>query len=168
MTLGRTPVVLFKRSWRSLLIEFAVATVISVIGFGLTRRFPELNLEIELPLGEQGVLIHLPVFLLISLFLFVRPLVMLVDAHYEVSEHHLRVFRGKLSLTRKMEEFAFEDLIGVQVSQSILDRLLRIGSIRVGSRTPHIEILMRGVPHPQRYAELISRRIDAARVKGRE
>ena len=46
------------------------------------------------------------------------------DGYYEVSDHHLRLIRGRLSIWKKAQEFAFEDLLGVQVTQNIIDRLL--------------------------------------------
>ena len=167
MTDHRTPVISFHRSWRSLIPQFTLAFIVTVIGYQLSADNPLSSLVIPFEIDGESYNLRLPLLLLIVIFLLVRPIVMLFDSHFEISDHHLRVIRGKLSVWRRRQEFTFEDLLGVQVTQSIWERVIRVGAIRVGSKTQSIEVYMRGIPRPQHYADLISRRIDSSRIKER-
>ena len=167
MTEKKSPVVYFKRSWKSLIPQFFLALFVAFVGYEITVAVPASSLEIPIQVDSETFTIRLPVFLLIVAFILVRPIVMLFDSHFEISDHHLRVVRGKLSFWRRQQQFAFEDLLGVQASQSVFGRLLNIGSIRVGSKTHSLEVYMMGVPRPQHYADLISARIDTSRIRQR-
>lgn len=158
-------VIKFSRSWRSLVWHYFIFLFSLVVGLYVTAYYPGSILVIPLDsISESNQVIRLPVFLLISLFLVARPLVLLFDSHYELTDHHLRVVRGKMSIFRRAQEFAFEDLLGVQVTQSILSRLLNVGVIEVGSKTSQIQIRMRGIGDPHMHAKEISNRIDLSRI----
>ena len=158
-----------KPSWRWVLPKLLVFLAVAAVGCWVTMSVPESVLEVPIPLGDDSlaggeVTLRLPIFLLIALFFLVRPIVLLFDSRYEISAHHLRTWRGRLSVRRRRQEFAYEDLLGVQVAQTLLDRLLGVGTITVGSKTQSIEVVMKGIAHPQRIADLISRGIDGSRV----
>lgn len=151
----------FQRSWRSVLPQLLLAILILVFGLYITAYIDESVLVI--PIFEEFSL-RLPIFLLLFLFVLIRPVVQIYDSYCELSEHHLRIVRGRLSIWRRNQEFAFEDLLGVQVSQSIIDRILGVGRIEVGSKTSAIQISMSGIKNPQLYADHVSRRIDNSRI----
>jgi uncharacterized membrane protein YdbT with pleckstrin-like domain len=161
-------VVRFKRHWISLFPQFFLSGILFCVGLYATAYYPDLSvLEISLLWLGLDVTLVLPVFLLIFLVVFARPFIQLKDSEFEVSPHHLRITRGRYSLWKHRQEFAFEDLLGVQVRQSIIDRILGVGGIDIGSKTSTIKVSMNGLKNPQKYADLISRRIDDSRIESK-
>lgn len=159
------PIIRFHRSWRSLLPQFVLGVLCAVIGYIVTQRYPESVLEMSIPLGSQELLLKLPFFLLLVLFVVARPFFKLFNSYAEISEHHLKIVSGRLSLWKKAKEFAFEDLLGVEVSQSIFGRIVNVGTIHIGSKTPSINLEIHGVADPHKYANIICRHIDASRME---
>jgi uncharacterized membrane protein YdbT with pleckstrin-like domain len=168
MPMNSKQVVRFKRHWISLFPQFFLAGILLFVGLYVTAHYPDLSV-LEFPLSWLGleVTLVLPVFLLIFLVVVIRPFIQLKDSEFEVSGHHLRITRGRYSLWKHSQEFAFEDLLGVQVRQSLIDRLLGVGGIDIGSKTSSIKIAMNGLKNPKQYADLISRRIDDSRIESK-
>jgi uncharacterized membrane protein YdbT with pleckstrin-like domain len=154
----------FGRSWRSLIPNLLFALVLLIIGLYVTAYFEHSVLLVPLDIGESEYSLRLPVFLLIVIVVLVRPIISLFDSRYEVSDHHLRIFKGLLSFWSKNQEFAFEDLMGVQVTQNFFERFFGVGNIQVGSRSNLINLKLNGVRSPEYYAKEISRHIDNARI----
>ena len=144
--------------------SYLLALFFTILGLYITAYFEQSVLLIPLSFLDIEFTLRLPIFLLIVLFILVRPIIQLYDSCYDLSEHHLRITRCRLSIWRRSQEFAFEDLLGVQVSQSIIDRILGVGSIEVGSKTSEIQIIISGIKDPQEFANQISRRIDNSRI----
>ena len=157
-------VVRFKRNWRSVIPQFLLTLIFVFIGIYITKSFPWLSINFPIEISDFKAIIKIPVVLVIFPFLIIRPIVKLFDTYIEITKHHLRIFHGQISLIRNSQEFAFEDLLGVQVSQSILERILGVGTIEVGSKTQNIQLQMGGIWKPQKYANLIARLIDRARL----
>ena len=160
-------VIHLKRNWRSLIPHFVLFLVIVFVGVLVTENVPAATVTLMLPIEGDAVTVDLPIFLLFALIALARPVVLLFDSHYQLSEHHLRINRGQLSIWRRRQEFAFEDLLGVQVSQSLLDRVLGVGTITVGTKTAALDVVMRGLAKPQAVADQVARRIDASRIAGK-
>lgn len=157
----------FSRSWRSLIPNFIAALILLLVGLYVTAYYEYSILSVPLIIGESEYSLRLPVFLLVVIVVLIRPIISLYDCSYEVSDHHLRIIRGRFSFRLKTQEFAFEDLMGVQVSQSVLERLFGVGSIQVGSRSNLINLRLNGVKSPEYYAKEISKHIDNARIAER-
>ncbi len=108
------------------------------------------------------VVVSLP---LICAIVLVRPIIMLFDSYLQATPHHVKVCSGRCSLKQKWHEFPYENLLGVEVDQSILDRLLGVGTVYLNTAvrgTP--ELLVRGVRRPTEIAEIIANRIDTAKL----
>ncbi len=154
----------FERSWRSLIPQFLLFGVVLWIGLYVTAYVDQSIIVIPFAFNGEEFNIRFPIFVLILLFIIARPIIQLYDSFYEISDHHLRFTRGRFSIRRKSEEFAFEDLLGVQVTQSIIERILGVGTITVGSKTADIHVKMEGIKNPEFYAKEVSKRIDSSRL----
>ena len=54
----------------------------------------------------------------------------------------------------------FENIRGVEVDQNLLQRILGVGDVLVGSSMhADVEMTMAGVRHPEKYREIIEKRI---------
>lgn len=77
-----------------------------------------------------------------------------IDRHkisYEISKH--RVFKIVGILRKKQTTIPFQKLERTDVSQSILDRLVNIGTVRVDTGEDHF--LLEGVPDPEEIDRII-------------
>lgn len=113
--------------------------------------------------------IQLPLFLLLFLFLAVRPVILLYDERCDISANHIRHTAGLFSLKRRDIAIPFEDLRGVKVEQKLIDRLLGVGQLIAWTHAAsNPEIRMPGIKHPRKTAALISTRIDEALLRRSE
>jgi uncharacterized membrane protein YdbT with pleckstrin-like domain len=154
----------FHRHWISYLPHFFFASAFLFLALYLTANHEWAIVIIPFAFNGEERAIRIPFLLVVFFVLIIRPIVKLHDSYFEVTGHHLRITRGKFSLWKNVQEFAFEDLLGVEVSQSILGRILNYGDIKVGSKTSSINITMGGIRNPDYYADIVSRRIDASRI----
>jgi hypothetical protein len=152
------------RSWRSLWKSWVLAIILGAITIYLTGNFDGLTL----PVYISDSAFELPVLGLIWLFVIARPLILLRDCEYVISPHHIRAVHGKASVRLESREYAYEDLIGVKVSTSVMGRALNFGDVIIGSKDSNAGSLeLTGIANPQRYLAIISSRIDSARIEER-
>lgn len=121
-------------------------------------------LPIEL---EEGVSLHLPLFLLFALVSIVKPLINIFNSKYEISQHHIRVTTGIFSFKMKYMEYAYEDILGVEVEHGLVSRVINVGDILVSSKAGQKIIFIKGVVDPERIAKLISNYIDSNRIESK-
>ena len=142
------------------LLVFAVAYLI----YSFTSRSDAYGLEI--PVGFLGIAeLTLPVWLLFLIVGLARPLMLMRDSCHYMSDHHLRSTTGMMSLRREQVNIPFEDILGVRVSQGILERIFNTGTILVWTAfADRPEVKMKGIFRPQHYADMLSARIDDALV----
>lgn len=68
---------------------------------------------------------------------------------------------GRYSLQQDVIEINYQDIGWVRVSQSILERLMDIGTIEIGAAHSHLpEISIDGRANPHKYANMIHRRLN--------
>ena len=165
LELESLPVIRFRRSWRRIL-----PWIILIIAFGwfavwATAQDPDSVMFFRL---TEDTLLPVPRYFLLWLVLTIRPAVLMLDARYEIGHHHIRAVTGRLSLHRHSVEIAYEDLLTVEVDQSILDRILFVGDVIAGSAmSDSPRIVMEAVGSPDYYAAQIDHRIDLTREQGR-
>jgi len=76
---------------------------------------------------------------------------------YKVTERRVLSVEGLLS--RKASEVEIKDIRNIQISQSFLERLFRIGTVSIGTAgTAGVEITLRGIPDPTRARDVIRER----------
>lgn len=154
----------FFPSWRSQLLN--------LIGFFLTSagavwasrelsRYVIISGELFSTSQTQYVL-HLPLLVLIPGFFLVKILIHIYDAKYIIDDHGLEAQVGRMSLNFRQPRIRWEDIRGVIPEQTIWERALDIGTLKVGSAmTQEAEIIMKGVASPRSIQILI----DSERAK---
>jgi uncharacterized membrane protein YdbT with pleckstrin-like domain len=145
-------------SWRSRLSFFVVwipVALVPVIIAGLLR------------VNDQGTGLPYWQWLLISLLLVVAVVVYdVVRRHstlYLVTDQRLRVRRGILS--RHEQSARFERVQNVEVSQSFMDRLLKVGAVEfdtAGSDQSDAGFRYEGIADPQRLVHIVAQHSRAA------
>lgn len=157
---------LIHRSWRSVLPGLLLFALVSLVAVPISNDFPILLLNFDLSTFGLAYQLSMPILGLISAVLLARPLFLMYDCFHEVRCHHLRTISGRCSLRKNRIEIAFEDLRGVRVQQSILERLLGVGTIMIGtSITDTPEVRLHGIANPAYYANLIMEFMDRTHLK---
>ena len=105
---------------------------------------------------------HFPLLGLIPIIILLRAIWPVMNSEYVVDSRGLESREGILWFNLRQPRLRYEDIRGVEVKQSILDRVLLIGDIVVGSAASHDEgeIVLRRVSHPQGIQLLIQKAID--------
>ena len=118
---------------------------------------------LSVPIGGVDTDIALPVALLILLVTISRPLLLMLDERHELRCQRLRSITGICSLKKEEVEIPYVDILGVRTSETLIDRLLGIGTViawtSVGNRP---EIKMEGVRHPEQVVDMVGLRIQEA------
>ena len=88
------------------------------------------------------------------------------DSKYIIDERGVEAQMGLVSLNLRQPRLRYEDIRGVEPTQTIFERLLGIGSVLIGSAmTKDIEIAMRGVANPRAIQLLIGGERDKRRLE---
>lgn len=156
------------RSWRSVaptILLYLIALNLTII---VSRAIPGSVLRFEVELFGNPYGVAMPLLALFAAVILARPLLLMYDSVYELGCHHVRAFTGRYSLKRVNIELAFEEIKGVSVDQTLLERFLGVGRIHVWTGiNASPEIVMTGIAHPKVCAELIRARIDSDRERER-
>lgn len=156
------------RSWLSVLPNLFVFFIFGLFSIAYTNEGPASVLRFQLDIAGTPYEFVFPIASLIMAVLLARPLFLMYDTYHEIRCHHVRSTSGRCSLAKKTTEIPFEDLLGVRVQQNLLERILHVGTIAVGTAsTNHTEINMKGVFNPQKYANRIGKEVDRSRIAER-
>lgn len=154
----------YRYVWPSLLLFF----VCCVLTLYISREFPGTIYRFYFELFGFRFLVSMPLFGLFCAMTLARPIALMYDVHYELRCHHLIATTGLLSMKKESFEIPYEDLRGVQIDQSLIDRILGIGTLLLGTAvTDRPEIVMSGIARPHEFARLITEKIDRARLNMR-
>ena len=130
----------------ALVVELSWNYSFLVIRLGLLT-FDQTRFYIQLP-----VLIFFPAYFLIRIFFFV------FNARYLIDDQGVEAQVGLVSLKLRQPRIRYEDMSGIEIDQTLFQRLLGIGTVLVGSASgDEMEIKMVGVPNPHRIQKIINR-----------
>ena len=98
------------------------------------------------------------VLLLIAIPLVLVPFLRWRTTHYVVTSHRVMVRRGILAKSGK--DITLSKITDVSFEQSVLDRIINSGSLRIESAGDSPDELLRNIPHSNHVQQLINRLID--------
>ncbi len=156
-------------SWRCNLPELIVGLTIVIIVATKTygTAYYGLSLSAELLGTDQDIL--LPLHLLLLAVVIARPLFWHFDSKHVLGSHHIYSITGRCSLKKERIELSFEDILGVRSNQTIIERILGVGSILVwtaSSENP--EITMRGIANPEDVVQQIRMTMDQSKINDKK
>ncbi len=148
----------FYPTWRSqtiLLVTYAMLCVLSIVG---SRYLTVLVIKGRLlSIGAADLYLHLPLLALVPAFVLSKILINVYDAKYIIDEMGVEAQVGLVSLSLRQPRLRYEDIRGVEPNQTIVERLLGIGSLLIGSAmTQDVEIVMEGIANPRAVQRLIN------------
>jgi len=123
--------------------------------------------------GETTIQLSLPYLILIPGALLGKVLWVIYNSKYIVDERGVEAQVGLVSLNLRQPRLRYEDIRGVEPNQTIIERILGIGTVLIGSAmTSEVEIAMRGVANPRAIQLLIQgerdRRLRLLQQTGKE
>lgn len=148
------------RSWRSVFGETVLFFVLSALSISLSAEFPG-SVYVK-PLGPLAI--HIPLLSLAPGALLLRILFLMYNSEHEITPTRVRTITGLCWIRRRLIEIEYELIMGVEIRQSAIDRLLGVGNIYVGtSMTGRPELSFDGILDAEHYANIIDSRAKMAR-----
>ena len=152
------------RSWLSVFPSIIVFLVLAFGCIALSQQFPITVYSFDILVFEWPLTVSVPSLTIFVALALVRVVHLMYDTYGELRAHHIFMSQGILSFDKEDMEIAYEDLLGVHVKQDLIERILGVGNIIIGTAmTDRPEVTIPGLYRPKRYAKAISRRIENRR-----
>lgn len=141
----------FYPTWRSRILQLIGLALTSVFAIYVSEFFPLTVIKGKLfSIGDTVVYLHLPLVVLLPGIVLGKILIYMYDAKYIIDERGVEAQIGLVSLSLRQPRLRYEDIRGVEPIQTLLERLLGIGGVLIGSAmTQDVEIVMEGVANPR-------------------
>lgn len=124
-------------SWRS--HYRAVASVIA-LAYLIIKFTPDLELSFDVSFGFLWF---------VPLFILANVAIQIYDLSYALDGEGITSVKGVLSLYKHKSSVRYEDIRSLEVTQSIMGRILGFGTVEIGTAASSgIEIIMEGVAGP--------------------
>lgn len=155
----------FHPTWRSQLVNlfwYGVTCIVAVVGsnWDSLEKFVVLPGNL-FPVGSTMLVMHLPLLALLPGFVLGKILFNAYNARYIIDESGVEAQVGLVSLYLRQPRLRFDDIRGVEPEQSLVERILGIGRVLIGSAmTAEVEIVMEGVADPRAIQILINKERD--------
>lgn len=159
----------FYPTWRSQLLPLVGFVATSILGVSCSQsKFFEWFIVSGklIEIGGVNIYLTIPLLMFIPGFLLIRILFTLYNSRFIIDERGVEAQVGLVSLSLRQPRLRFEDIRGVEPKQTLLERVLGIGNVAVGSAmTFEAEIEMIGVPNPRGIQLLIGKERDKRLMK---
>lgn len=150
-------------TWRSQfgnLILFFLTSLVTIIGSNWSRDTTVIHGEL-FTIGGTTFYLYLPLLIFLPGFVLGKILVRAYDSEYIIDGRGIEAKVGLVSLMLRQPRMRFEDVRGVEPSQTIWERLLNIGHLEIGSAMKDdVEITMQGISNPRAVQLFISGEIE--------
>jgi len=150
-------------TWRSQLMNlslFLVTSIITIVGSNWEPEVTVLRGRL-FAIGDTTFYLHLPWLIFLPGFLLGKVLIRVYDSEYIIDGRGIEAKIGLVSLMLRQPRMRFEDIRGVEPSQTIWERILGIGHLEIGSAMKdEVEITMEGIANPRAVQLFISGEIE--------
>ena len=152
----------FYPTWRSKLGKLLLFFIFSILAIRLSLEFDEMVIRGELfTIGNTIFFMSMPILMAIPGYILARVLLYIYNCRYIIDERGVEAQIGLVALRLRQIRLKYEDIRGVETQQSIVERILNIGTVEVGSAmTDVIEITMKGIANPRAVQILIGNERD--------
>jgi len=105
--------------------------------------------------------LHLPILIFLPGLILTKILVRIYDSEYIIDGRGVEAQVGIVSFMLRQPRLRFEDIRGVEPSQTIIERLFTIGQLEIGSAMKEdVEIVMEGISDPRAVQLFLSEEIE--------
>lgn len=138
------------KTWRSELPAVLCFGAFSVVAIELTRWLPGSVIHGKLfSLGGVRVDLGLPLFWFLPAIALGTAMYRIYNVRYKLDNRGIESRTGILALQQRSNIIRYEDIRGIEVRQTILERALDIGSVDIGTAsTGGVEVRLSGIACP--------------------
>lgn len=156
--------------WRSEMGGIIIFLILTFVAYSLSSYW-ESGAIIRgrlFTIGDTSIYLSLPWLYLIPFASLVLTYVKMYNVRYSIDKRGIETRIGILSLNQKITRVRFEDVRSAETYQSLLDRMLYIGTVKVGTAaTGQTEIEFKGIDAPEEVQDLIQRERDSRQKASR-
>ncbi len=155
--------VVIPKVWRSEVVRLTLFVVTCVACVVLSQRFPGSVMSGPLfSLGEHSFFLNLPLFWLVPAVVLLNVIMRIYNVRYSIDSNGLQTRVGILSFNQVITRIRFEDIRSIETEQTIIERILDIGIVEMGTAaTAGLEMIFEGVAAPRTVQEMIQREREA-------
>jgi len=154
--------IVIPKVWRSEVPRLIVLALLAVASVVLSQLFPWSVLTA--PIGSIGgyqVSLSLPLFWLLPLMGFFEVAFRIYNVRYLIDARGIEARIGILSLNQSITRIRFEDIRSIETHQTLLERILNVGLIEMGTAaSAGVELVFRGVARPKEVQDMLQRERD--------
>lgn len=145
------------RVWRSEISGLAVYFLLAFASIYLSPRMPVTVIDGKLfSIGSATWHLKLPLLFLLPTVALFSCIYRIYNVRYSIDPKGIEARVGILSLTQTTTRVRFEDVRGVEIDQTVLERILDIGSVQVSTAATYtVEVIMDGVAAPKEVQDMI-------------
>ncbi len=155
--------VIIHKVWRSEVTRIAVFLILSVGCIVLSNKFTFLTLHGYLfSFAGYQVYLAFPVLWLIPISYLFSCIFKIYNVIYRVDNRGIESCSGRLSMKQSVNRVRYEDIRGIDINQTIIERMLDVGSIEIGTAaSADNEVLLYGIDAPYEIKDMLERERDA-------
>jgi uncharacterized membrane protein YdbT with pleckstrin-like domain len=161
--------VIVAKTWRSEVKRMMIFVVLSVISVYMTHLFPGSVIEGKIiTVGDSSLLFALPLFWLMPVGAVGNIIFRIYNVRYVIDSRGIEAKVGILAMNQRITRVRFEDIRSVETEQTMLERILCIGDVEIGTAaTGDIEILFQGIAAPTEVQDMIQAERDRRHMLAR-
>ena len=154
--------IVIPRTWRSEWLSLLIAVFLSIVSIFLSKVLPWSVVKGDLiTFFGYEYFLHLPLFWFIPAIAFSNAMYRVYNVRYSVHSRGVECEIGILALKRRVTRLWYEDIRAIQVSQTIIERFLGIGTLEVGTAATGLtEVMFKGIAAPEEVQEMLQRERD--------
>jgi membrane protein YdbS with pleckstrin-like domain len=158
-TVNQEAKLVIPKVWKSEFALIVLSLFLLIAAWFLTQLFSWSIIKgVFLNIGNFELILKLPVFFLIPLTTLSLVCYRLYNVKFIVDEQGIEARTGILSIKQQTIRIRFEDIRSVQSKQGLLERLLNVGNVEIGTAaTGNLELVLSGVNSPLEVREMIER-----------
>ena len=138
--------------WLTVALPTVVAVMLLAIGVAVAVLTPDDRT------GNTIQWVVVAIIVLAAIPLFLVPFLRWRTTHYVITSHRVMVRRG--ILTKSGKDITLSKITDVSFEQTLLDRIINAGSLRIESAGDSPDEMLRNIPHSNVAQQLINRLID--------
>lgn len=159
----KTHEIYIPREWISQFKQLTMFGLLSLACIFLSWKFPWTIVTGDLfSIGGYHVTLSLPIlFLLLPCVVLSRMILRIYDVRYSIDPRGVQAQIGIVSMNQRVIRVRYEDIRTVEVSQSVMDRLLNIGRVDISTAaSTGVEIYFSGIKAPLEFQNWVQAESD--------
>ena len=159
----KNKIIQISRVWRSQLVLLILFAVSSAIAIWLSHLLPASVIEGPLfSIGLTKVALKVPLFWLAPALFAFKAIINVYDVRYLLDPTGIEAREGIFSLNQSFTRLRFEDIRSIDSRQTLLDRILGIGAVDLGTAaSAGLEMSLTGIANPLGVQKMIQVERDA-------